>query len=187
MARFSLTDADRSYAFEGYQIYQLANDEIGPADLGDINKARLIFQCDVANDIDVVVNYVQDTEMELSVPTLMADGANEGIAHSFRVTKDAFAQGDNALVNHKTYYFMALAYGYNNYEDYDAVTLAGQDLQYKASRKAAVGSIRVYSGTPHKPTPESGGLIQAAAYGDGVTLTRIEGQGQRPQRRGLDG
>ena len=167
----------RSYFFEGYQIYQLANSEVSPADLGDIDQARLIFQCDVANDIDVVVNYVQDTEMGLPVPTLMANGDNEGVSHSFQVTKDAFAQGDNALINHKTYYFMALAYGYNNYEDYDPVTLAGQDLQYKASRKAAVGSIRVYSGTPHKPTPESGGLIQSAAYGDGVALTRLEGQG----------
>ena len=167
----------RSYFFEGYQIYQLANSEVSPADLGDIDQARLIFQCDVANDIDVVVNYVQDTEMGLPVPTLMANGDNEGVSHSFQVTKDAFAQGDNALINHKTYYFMALAYGYNNYEEYDANTGSGQDVQYKASRKAAVGSIRVYSGTPHKPTPESGGLIQSAAYGDGVALTRLEGQG----------
>ena len=167
----------RSYSFEGYQIYQLANSEVSPADLGDIDQARLIFQCDVANDIDVVVNYVQDTEMGLPVPTLMANGDNEGVSHSFQVTKDAFAQGDNALINHKTYYFMALAYGYNNYEEYDANTGSGQDVQYKASRKAAVGSIRVYSGTPHKPTPESGGLIQSAAYGDGVALTRLEGQG----------
>jgi hypothetical protein len=167
----------RSYTFEGYQIYQLANSEVSPADLGDIDQARLIFQCDVTNDIDVVVNYVQDTEMDLPVPTLMANGENEGVQHSFRVTKDAFAQGDNALVNHKTYYFMALAYGYNNYEEYDPITGSGQDIQFKASRKAAVGSIRVYSGTPHKPTPESGGLIQAAAYGDGVTITRLEGMG----------
>ena len=167
----------RSYTFEGYQIYQLANSEVSPADLGDIDQARLIFQCDVANDIEVVVNYIQDNEMGLAVPTLMANGDNEGVSHSFRVTKDVFAQGDNALINHKTYYFMALAYGYNNYEDYDPNTGSGQDVQYKASRKAAVGSIRVYSGTPHKPSPESGGLIQAAAYGDGVTLTRLEGQG----------
>ena len=97
-----LSDSDRSYAFEGYQIYQLSDETIGPADLNDIEKARLIFQCDVANDIDVVVNYVQDTEMELSVPTLMANGDNEGVSHSFQVTKDAFAQGDNALINHKT-------------------------------------------------------------------------------------
>jgi len=167
----------RSYTFEGYQIYQLANEQVSAADLGDIDQARLIFQCDVVNEIDVVVNYVQDTEMELPVPNLMANGENEGIAHSFRVTKDAFAQGDNALVNHKTYYFMALAYGYNNYEEYNPVTGAGQDVQYKASRKAAVGSIRVYSGIPHKPSPESGGLIQSAAYGDGVAMTRLEGKG----------
>ena len=43
--------------------------------------------------------------------------------------------------------------------------------------KAAVGSIRVYSGSPHKPSPESGGLIQSAAYGDGVEMTRTEGKG----------
>ena len=65
----------RSYFFEGYQIYQLADDEVSPADLGDINKARLIFQCDVVNDVDVVVNYTQDPEMDLPVPTLMANGA----------------------------------------------------------------------------------------------------------------
>jgi hypothetical protein len=167
----------RSYTFEGYQIYQLANDEVSPADLGDIDMARLIFQCDVANDIDVVVNYNQDTEMDLPVPTLMANGANDGIQHSFQVRTDAFAQGDNRLVNHKTYYFMALAYGYNNYEEYNPVTGSGQDVQYKASRKAAVGSIRVYSGTPHNPAPESGGVIQAANYGDGMAITRVEGMG----------
>ena len=57
-----------------------------------------------------------------------------------RVTTDAFAQGDNRLVNHKTYYFMVLAYGYNNYRPY-AILGTGQDVQFKASRKAAVGSF----------------------------------------------
>ena len=167
----------RSYTFEGYLIYQLANSEVSPADLGDINQARLIRQCDVVNDIDVVVNYVQDNDMGLPVPTLMANGDNDGVQHSFRVTTDAFAQGDNRLVNHKTYYFMALAYGYNNYEEYDPITGAGQDVQFKASRKAAVGSIRAYSGIPHKPDVEAGGTIAVAAYGDGMPITRLEGMG----------
>ena len=69
----------RSYTFEGYLIYQLANSEVSPADLGDINQARLIRQCDVVNDIDVVVNYVQDNDMGLPVPTLMANGDNDGV------------------------------------------------------------------------------------------------------------
>ena len=107
----------------------------------------------------------------------MANGENEGIAHSFRVTNDAFAQGDNRLVNHKTYYFVVLAYGYNNYEEYDPILGAGQDVQYKASRKVAVGSIRTYAGILYNPAPESGGLIQYAEYGDGVEMTRLEGKG----------
>ena len=167
----------RSYTFQGYQIYQLLDQTVSAADLEDIEKARLIFQCDVEDEIDVVVNYVQDEEMGLAVPTLMASGANEGIQHSFRVTKDAFAQGNNILVNHRTYYFMALAYGYNEYAVYNSENLTGQDVQYKASRKGAVGSIRVYSGTPHLPSPEAGGTIQHSDYGDGVIVTRLEGKG----------
>ncbi|MDA0904069.1 MAG: T9SS C-terminal target domain-containing protein, partial [Bacteroidetes bacterium] len=104
-----LSEMERSYVFEGYQIYQLANASVSPADLGDIDLARLIYQCDVDNAVEHVVNYTYDEIMAVSVPRLMANGANEGIQHSFRVTTDAFAQGDNKLVNHKTYYFMALA------------------------------------------------------------------------------
>jgi len=167
----------RSYTFQGYQIYQLSDNTVSAADLEDIEKARLIFQCDVIDDIDNVVNHVQDEEMALAVPYLMAQGANEGIQHSFRVTTDAFAQGSNILVNHRTYYFMALAYGYNNYRDFNTETGTGQDFQYKASRKGAVGSIRMYSGTPHLPSPESGGTIQNSDYGDGVIVTRFEGKG----------
>jgi hypothetical protein len=167
----------RSYAFEGYMIYQLSDDEVSPSDLSDVSKARLIAQCDVVNGVNLVVNYIQDPTMGLPVPTLMAQGADEGIRHSFRVTTDAFAQGDNRLVNHKKYYFMALAYGYNNYEPYDPVLLSGQDVQFKASRKAAVGSIRSYSGVPHKPSPEAGGTIQLAEYGSGFEITRLEGRG----------
>ena len=167
----------RSYTFEGYLIYQLRDAEVSAADLNDIDAARLIAQCDVQNDIDLVINYNQDETMDLPVPTLMVDGDNEGIFHSLRVTNDAFAQGDNRLVNHKTYYFMVLAYGYNNYEDYDPILGSGQDVQYKASRKAAVGSLRTYAGIPHNPAPESGGTVQYAEYGSGVEMTKLEGKG----------
>jgi hypothetical protein len=167
----------RSYTFEGYLVYQLANAEVSASDLGDVDKARLIDQCDVQNGIDMVVNFEQDPVMQLPVPMMMANGSNEGIRHSFRVTTDAFAQGDNALVNHKTYYFMVLAYGFNNYEEYDPVQGSGQDVQFKASRKASVGSLRVYSGVPHDPSPEAGGTTQHAEYGSGVAITRIEGKG----------
>ena len=173
----ALNELDRSYVFEGYQIYQLSDGAVSPSDLGNIEKARLVFQCDLANEIDNVINYAFNEEMDASVPTLMSQGENEGIQHSFRVTRDAFAQGSNTLINHRTYYFMALAYGFNNYRDFNPESGTGQDVQYKASRKGAVGSIRMYSGTPHLPSPESGGTIQNSEYGDGVVVTRLEGKG----------
>jgi len=172
-----LTDEERSYVFEGYKVYQLSDKTVSPSDLGDINKSRLIAQCDLQNGVSQVINYTFDAVMGTPVPTLEADGADNGIFHSMSVTTDAFAQGDNRLVNHKTYYFMVLAYGYNDYRPYDANLGTGQDIQFKASRKAAVGSIRSYSGVPHSPNPESGGTVQLAAYGSGVEITRHEGKG----------
>ena len=172
-----LTDEERSYVFEGYKVYQLSDKTVSPSDLGDINKSRLIAQCDLQNGVSQVINYTFDAVMGTPVPTLEADGADNGIFHSMSVTTDAFAQGDNRLVNHKTYYFMVLAYGYNDYRPYDANLGTGQDVQFKASRKAAVGSIRSYSGVPHSPNPESGGTVQLAAYGSGVAMTRLEGKG----------
>ncbi|NNE55154.1 MAG: T9SS C-terminal target domain-containing protein, partial [Flavobacteriales bacterium] len=172
-----LDSADRAYKFQGYQIYQLSDATVSPSDLGNIEKARLIFQCDIKDGLSQAINYTLDLEMGLPVPELMVNGADEGIQHSFRVTNDAFASGDTRLINHRTYYFMALAYGVNDYLSYDPATLVGQDVQYKASRKGAVGAIKVYSGIPHNISPEAGGTTTFANYGDGIAMTRIEGRG----------
>ena len=72
---------------------------------------------------------------------------------------------------------MAMAYGVNNYRQYQPDNGLGQDVQYKASRKGAIGSIRTYSGIPHAPSPEADGTIQNSEYGDGVIVTRLEGKG----------
>ncbi|MGB1074851.1 MAG: T9SS C-terminal target domain-containing protein, partial [Flavobacteriales bacterium] len=88
-----LSDADRSYAFEGYLIYQLVDNTVSPSDIGDIERVRLIAQCDVSNEIGTLVNYAQDPVMQVPVPLLMVDGENEGIRHSFHITNDAFATG----------------------------------------------------------------------------------------------
>jgi hypothetical protein len=111
------------------------------------------------------------------VPELKVQGANEGIRRSFQVKTDAFAQGDNRLINHKTYYFMVLAYGHNNYLAYDLAAETGQDEAFLASRKAALGEIPVIAAIPHSQTPANGGSILNAQYGDGVAITRIEGKG----------
>ena len=174
--------SDRTYNFQGYQLYQVANEDVSVADLGDVNQARLVFQCDVEDGIGQIVNYIQDPQINLPVPTEMVNGADEGIRHSVRISTDLFATGsDPRLVNFKSYYFICLAYAYNNYEDYNSSLLTGQPFPYLAGRKAASGSIRSYVGIPHKPAPENGGTYQTADYGDQFQITRLEGQGNGGQ------
>ena len=96
-----LDTAARSYVFEGYLLYQLVDATVGPDELINPDRARLIAQCDVQNDIDQLVNYTFDPVIEFSVPTLMVNGENNGVRHSFQIVNDAFAQGDNRLVNYK--------------------------------------------------------------------------------------
>ncbi len=107
---------DRYYRFEGYQIYQLKDVETGVADISDPEKARLVAQCDIENDIDRVVNFEFDEALGFSIPVEMVDGSNNGIRHSFKITEDKFAQGSPTLVNHKTYYYVAVAYAYNQFK-----------------------------------------------------------------------
>ncbi len=168
----TLTTEQRRYYFEGYQVYQLANASVSATDLNDPNKAILIAQCDIKNKASQIVNWVYNEAIGTSVATEMVNGANEGIFHSFTVKEDKFATGTNkALVNHKEYYFMVIAYGYNQYKEFklDPDYLDGQQTPYLAGRR----NIRAYTGIPHK----SSGIIQNSVYGDQPMITRIEGQG----------
>lgn len=172
--------ADKFYRFQGYQIYQLKNDEVAPSDVEDPNLARLVAQCDIEDDVARIINFEFDGDLLFSVPKEKVDGENKGISHSFRITEDFFAQGDRRLVNFKTYYYVAVAYAYNNYAPYDPTnpnTLEGQQAPYIRSRKAAFGEVKVVSAIPHNPMPESDGTGQNIEYGDGPRITRIDGYG----------
>jgi hypothetical protein len=173
----SLDINERSYKFEGYLVYQLATDEVSSSDLADTEKARLIAQCDVKNGVKKIINYERDEDMDEIVPMLMVNGEDKGIRRSFRITEDAFALANKTLINHKTYYFMVIAYGYNNYEDYNVSTELGQATAYLGSRKSSQGEIQVIKAIPHNVSPEAGGTIANSSYGDGVALTRLEGKG----------
>lgn len=179
---------DNVYRFEGYQIFQLKNLTVSSSDLQNPDVARLVAQCDIKNidpltnePIAQLVNFTFSEELNASVPVEMVNGANEGLKHSFSITQDLFATGDRRLVNHKTYYYMAVAYAYNNYKQYnqnDPLALDGQKKPYLAGRKNAQGgAIQANTGIPHKLAPEQEGTIVSVNYGDGPRLTRIEGQG----------
>ncbi|MCW5906754.1 MAG: hypothetical protein KIS94_02760 [Chitinophagales bacterium] len=170
------TNGDSTYTFEGYKLYQVANGSISATDLDDPTKARLVAQVDVKNGVSKVVNYVKDATLGLFVPVLKVDGKNEGVTTSFKIETDLFATGtSNKLVNHKTYYYTAIAYAHNNYKTYDPGNpLAGGQLTpYLQGRS----NFRIYSAVPHITTSRNGGTVLNAKWGEGVEVKRIEGKG----------
>lgn len=164
---------DSTYDFEGYIIYQLKNGQISSSEFRDLNKSRPIVQVDLANNVSKIINYDFDVSVNSDVPTLMVDGDNEGIQHTFSITEDAFASGDKGLVNHKVYYFSIVAYAHNNFFPYDPGEPLSQRKAYLEGRK----NIKVYSTIPHKPDVQNGGTTLNSGFGDGPQLRRIEGVG----------
>ncbi|MFZ7114666.1 MAG: hypothetical protein ACO1G9_04725 [Bacteroidota bacterium] len=170
------------FRFEGYKVFQVIDPSVSVNDLKNADKARLIFQCDIKNGIAQIVNKVFDGNISAFVPTEEVFGEDKGLRHSFKVTTDAFATGNPSLVNHKTYYFYAVAYAFDpvadvqNPLDPDLNGIYGQP--YVQSRQNARGEkIEIFTGIPHISTPEEGGLVLAAEYGDGPEITRYTGFG----------
>lgn len=180
---------DQYYHFEGYQIFQLSDASVSISEIYDADKSRLAFQCDVknldasSNGIGQLVNYTYNDEIGGNIPQIMVQGGNEGIKHSVKITEDLFATGDKRLVNHKKYYYVAIAYAYNNFTPYSQDPnvldgLNGQKRTYLAGRKAAGGAaITPIVVIPHIPAPEANGTTMQASYGDQPQITRVEGQG----------
>ena len=162
---------DSIYRFEGYQIFQLHDATVDASGLYDDTKARLVAQCDIQNGVSKLVNWTFDANLNGNSGQVMVTGADQGIQHSFVITTDQFPQtASNALINHKQYYFMAVAYGYNQYKPYQPDSLdKGQATPYLQGRN----NIQRYTAIPHIPI----GDIMNSNVGDGPVITRIEGQG----------
>jgi hypothetical protein len=172
---------DKFYRFEGYQIFQMSNSTASIADVEDPTKARLVAQCDIKNGVSRLINFEFDEDLGFSTPVKKVDGSDTGIKHTFRVTEDYFASGDRTLVNHKTYYYIAVAYGYNNFKKYDPTDggyLDGQKMPYLRSRINADGTaLKSMAAIPHFVSPELGGTIQNSVYGQTPRITRLDGTG----------
>jgi len=177
---------DRYYKFEGYQIFQLADATVSIADIENPAKARLVKQCDLKNfdnnknPIAQIINYNKSDNLSGAlVPVEKVNGENKGISHSFRIIEDEFASGDKRLVNHKKYYYIALAYAYNEFKKFDLSSdgLDGQKEPYLAGRKSAAGEIRSITAIPHITSPEANGTVLNSVYGSTPKIKRIEGQG----------
>ena len=180
---------DDEYKFQGYKIYQLAAEDVSVGDLADETKARLVAQVDLRDNVTQLVNFTFDESIQANRPEVMVDGENTGIRHSFRVTTDLFATGDNRLINFKSYYYLAIAYGYNEFKPYAqdvppnpasplGADFNGQLKPYLSGRQNGQGgSIRPVIAIPHNTFSEKGGAVLNSNYGDELAITRLQGQG----------
>jgi hypothetical protein len=183
----NLGSNDTLYQFEGYVVYQLKNADVSVAEIrskdGSINTdvARIAFQCDKKNGIKSLFNYDPDPEIDpgFYIPKKMVEGKDEGIQKSFQLTQDLFATGTSkTLVNYKTYYYVAIAYAYNNFRQFSAsMADSTQKYQYLESRtNGSEEPIQIIEAMPH-PANDSLYIQTYAEYGTGIEIKRIEGKG----------
>ncbi len=171
----------RKYKFQGYQVFQLKNKDVTVNQIYDERFSKLVFQCDIQDGVSKLVNYTWDANAGANHYQIMVNGADQGIKHSFEILYDMFASsGEARLVNYKKYYYIAIAYAYNNYKQYDQNNpdaLDGQKTPYLASRKSAAGEIRKYEFIPRPPEVSGGGTILNAEYGDKPAMQYLSGRG----------
>ncbi|MEM8907979.1 MAG: hypothetical protein AAGD05_09060, partial [Bacteroidota bacterium] len=161
---------DSTYVFEGYKIFQMR----GPndTDINDVDRARLVVQVDIKNDVAEIFNWEPESNpLELGDqifrPISRVQGADEGIRHSFKLTGDAFT--GQRLINHKRYYYRAIAYAYNNYQDFDVSDEVGQRNPYLEGRR----NIQTYVVIPRPVIDRK----LNSSFGDGAIITRLDGEG----------
>ncbi len=162
--------ADSTFEFQGYIVYQLADQTVGPNELNDPDRARIVVQTDIEDGIGTIVNRnlqsVEGLNTPIVVDEVMVQGADEGLIHSAQVTTDLFAQGaDNQLKNYTTYYYAVIAYAHNDTSSDGREFIPGNRF------------YRVVAAMPHEVSFEQGGTITRASYGDGVPVIQIAGVG----------
>lgn len=173
---------DTTYKFEGYLLYQLANPNVGTSDFDNPELAKLIYQVDLKNDLAFLYNwesvpnpnYVPNvsapSEELIWFPEVKVEGANEGIRRTFQITEDQFATGDRRLLNHRKYYFSAIAYAHNEWAPFDQnPVIFGQPITYIEGRR----NIKTYAPIPRPITD----VKLNSTYGDGPVVTRLDGIG----------
>ena len=183
-----LKKKDSLYKFQGYRVFQLANSQVNSSQIfdqttGEVdnNVAHEVFQCDVRDSVKMIVNYTKNLAISDSttVAQIKVVGRDSGIVHSFELTSDAFATGsDKRFVNYHNYYFVAIAYAYNNFASFDPKRPDNtQDAPYIGSAHGAGGiDIRPIAALPNPANLDMGTVLNAD-YGMGVSITRMEGKG----------
>jgi len=160
-----------TYVFEGYEVYQLRSPDI--TDLDDIDNSRIIFSTDVRNGVTDLFQWDGEANAPGFEPpflferVLKASGSDEGLRKSFKLTVDAFT--NEPLINNRKYYYRAIAYGYNNFLDFNATTGVGQRFQHILGRR----NNTTFTVIPRKVVTDK----LNSEFGDGPIVTRLNGEG----------
>lgn len=161
---------DSVFEFQGYIIYQLKDATVGANELSDPDRARIVLQCDIIDDVTTIVNRTEQAVGGAAEPIIvdevMVQGANKGISRSIRISSDLFATGDDSrLSNYTTYYYAAIAYAHND---------TSADGRLFVQGNAGFAALPVI---PHKTAFTQGGLVEGADYGTELPLIRTQGVG----------
>jgi hypothetical protein len=159
-----------NYKFQGYLIYQLASSSVSRAEYDQPDKAKLIAQCDLNDNIKgIITNYDTIPGVNGKVNVIKVNTqANAGLSHTFEITSDAFATGDKSLVNYKTYYFSVISY---------STVVPNLKANYELNFVGSKHNVNTYIATPHNNDAEFKGTKLHTDYGSGPEITRIEGTG----------
>lgn len=163
---------DSMYRFQGYKVYQLKSAEVSAPELDNPDQARLIYQSDVEDNVATIYDFVNNGIIGYNTVERVV-GANNGTVKTLEITTDEFAEGDNALVNNKTYYYAAVAYAYADYDMNPIDPLYPDLLYYKQGRN----NYKVYSAIPHVIDTRANGTELRAEVGDPLSVFRYEGSG----------
>ncbi|MCB9256977.1 MAG: hypothetical protein H6579_07605 [Chitinophagales bacterium] len=163
---------DSLYRFQGYMVFQLLDSKVTAQDLTNESKAKLVFQSDIKDGVSAIYNYDANGAGSYNA-TLKVTGNDAGALKTFVVTDDAFATGNNALINNKTYYFAAITYAYAAYTPFPVSPSLPSLEIFKQGRN----NFKIYSAIPHKIDSRNGGTILQAQTGDPLTVYRYEGEG----------
>ncbi len=166
---------DNLYKFEGYQVYQLINGDVSVQELGDFEKSRLVFQSDIENGIAELYNWrtiknpsPNGAAEKIFVPIKKVVGNNKGLRHVVKLTNDQFGN-QGRLVNHKKYYYRAIAYSANNWQEFRPNTGEGQREPYFPGRRNG----KIYTAVPR---PINYAKLNTAP-GESPQITKTDGYG----------
>lgn len=174
------TGNDLFYRFQGYKLYQLADDRVSVQELDNPDRARPLqgdADGDGENDINGImdirdgVTSISSLEYNATLDALIQtpkvrSSPDKGIFNSFKVSKDAFAStGLGGMSNFKKYYFAVIAYGYHNNTDAKTPYIQG------------VENYKIYTAIPHIAKPEAFGTTIPLNFGSGFEITKLAGTG----------